>query len=258
MRTPLGRPSTRRPDRSRPRPSPSPQKPRGPWKAGAVPVIGLVGGIGAGKSRVAAMMAEKGAHVLDADAIGHVLLDQPPTRDEVIEKFTEQVIDTSQSGGPPVIDRKKLGAIVFADVTSRKVLEAILHPRMRQTFEKAISRTARKKLESAVILDAAVLFEARWNELCDVVVFVDAPLEVRQARVQASRGWTPETHADREAAQMSLDQKRSKCDFVLANTGDEATLTAAVAALWEKLTRRPKVDPSVHRFRRPTRPDPAV
>ena len=128
---------------------------------------------------------------------------------------------------------------MFADEGARKALEAILHPRMRQTFEKAIARAARRKQSPAVILDAAILYEAKWHDLCDVVVFVDAPEDVRRARLAESRGWTPEALAAREAAQMPLDAKRGRADFVVENAGDEAALDSAVGSLWEKLVRRP-------------------
>jgi dephospho-CoA kinase len=232
---------------------PPPKRPKGPWKSGPIPVIGLVGGIGAGKSRAAAMFAQHGAQVLDADAVGHALIDQNPAREEIVARFGTEVLDRSDPDAPWVIDRKKLSAIVFSDEAARKALEAILHPRMRRTFEKAISRAARNAKVQALVLDAAVLYEARWNELCDVVVFVEAPAETRLARVGAARGWTPEMLAAREAAQMPLDAKRAKVDFVLENAGDDAELAAAVGPLWEKLTRRPKIDPSKHRFRRPER-----
>jgi dephospho-CoA kinase len=188
-------------------------------------------------------MAEKGAQVLDADTVGHVLLDQPPTREPVVARFGEGILDRSgPADAPPTIDRKLLAAIVFSEAGSLKALEAIIHPRMRQTFEKAISRAARKRQVSAVVLDAAVLFEARWNDLCDVIVFVDAPSDVRLSRVAASRGWSAETLASRERAQMPLDAKRGKADFVLENASDDAALGEAVGSLWEKLVRRPRVE----------------
>lgn len=190
------------------------------------------------------MLAERGAQVLDADAIGHVLLDQNPARDQVIARFGTDVIQRDSPPESPTIDRKLLGAIVFSEEASRKALEAILHPRMRQTFEKAIGRAARRRQVPLVVLDAAVLYEARWHELCDVVVFVDVPDEVRLARVRETRGWSAETLAAREAAQMPLDAKRSRVDFVIENAGDEAALEAAVHSLWDKLTRRPPREPS--------------
>lgn len=209
-------------------------------------MIGLIGGIGAGKSRVAALMAQRGAQVLDADAVGHALLDQTPSRDEVVERFGAEVLRRDGSGlpvEPPQVDRGVLGRIVFADPASLKALEAILHPRMKQTFRKAISRAARKNQATAVVLDAAILLEARWHDLCDLIVFVDAPADVRLARLQSSRGWDEEIVAVRERAQQPVDEKRKRADFVVDNASDEEALAAAVAPLWDKLVRRPAPRP---------------
>lgn len=240
MRTPLGRPSARRSDRSRPRPSPPPRRPKGPWKHGPVAVVGLIGGMGSGKSLVASLLEAKGAHVLDADSIGHTLLNQTPARDEVVSRFGPDILKRDRSGlplDPPEIDRAILGKIVFSDPPSLKALEAILHPRMRQTIEKAIARDARKQEPSVLVLDAAVLLEARWHTLCDLVVFVEAPVETRQARLLASRGWSPEMLAARESSQFPLNDKKKRADFVIENSGDQAALADAVSGLWDKVYR---------------------
>ena len=221
------------------RPSSGPTN-RGPWKHGAIPVIGLVGGIGAGKSLVAARLAELGAHVLDADAIGHALLDQTPARDQVLKRFGPEILDRSGTGtdeAPARIDRRALGAIVFADPKLLKDLETILHPRMRRTFERAIERDIRNKKVPAVVLDAAVLFEAGWNALCDSVVFVDAPREQRLARLSADRGWNPEALDVRERAQKPLEAKRQQADHVLVNDADPEALREEVSRLWQTLVK---------------------
>lgn len=190
---------------------------------------------------MASLLAEKGAQVLDADLVGHALLDQTPSRDEVVERFGPEVVLRDSSGipvEPAKIDRAILGRIVFADPVARKALEAILHPRMRVTFEKAIARASRRNQVKAVILDAAVLLEARWHTLCDVIVFVDTPAEIRLARLEATRGWSAEVLAAREAAQFALGEKQKRADFVIDNRDDEAALPPKVNALWDKLSRR--------------------
>ena len=96
---------------------------------------------------------------------------------------------------------------MFADPSARKALEAILHPRMRDTFLKAIRRTIRRGQFRAVVLDAAVLYEAGWDELCDRVLFIDAPRELRAERLAAQRGWDAETVAAREKAPASSSRK---------------------------------------------------
>jgi dephospho-CoA kinase len=208
---------------------PSPRR-QGPWKHGAIPVIGLVGGIGAGKSLVAEQLTRHGAVVLDADRIGHALLDQTPARDEVVARFGPDVLIP---GDPPRIDRQALGAIVFADPVRLRALEAILHPRMRATFEKAIRRTVRKGQATAIVLDAAVLFEASWNTLCDLVAFVDAPADQRHARLLAERGWTAPQIAARERAQLPLDEKRRRAGAVLTNDAGPEALNDLVARFWD-------------------------
>jgi dephospho-CoA kinase len=210
---------------------------RGPWKHGAIPVIGLIGGVGAGKSEVASALAERGAHVLDADVIGHVLLDQKPARDQVLKQFGEQVLDRSAADGSTRVDRKALGEIVFAQPKALKDLEAILHPRMMRTFQRAIARDVRNQKATAVVLDAAVLLEAGWNKLCDVVVFVDAPREQRLARLESQRGWASEELDARERAQWPLEQKRQRAHHVIMNDADPSALQERVGGLWNTIVK---------------------
>lgn len=216
------------------------RRPPGPWKNGPVPVVGLIGGIGSGKSLAAAAMAARGATVLDADAIGHTLLDQRPARDEVVARFGDDILDPeAPEGGPRRVDRKALGRVVFAEPTSLKALERILHPRMRKTFEKAINRVSRRQEAPMVVLDAAILLEAGWDDLCDSVVFVESPPAARLARVAASRGWSSEQLTSREQAQLPLDRKRERADHVLPNDSTPEALEARIESLWGRLTRRP-------------------
>jgi dephospho-CoA kinase len=193
----------------------------GPFKHGALPVIGLIGGIGGGKSGVAALFEEWGAEVIDADAVGHELLKDPGVRDRIAERFGQGVLAGagSEPDSPPPIDRKALGAIVFADSEARRDLEAILHPVMRSWFLAVIERerSTRGKAERYVVLDAAILLEAGWDDLCDLIVFVDAPREERMRRVQEQRGWSRAMFEARECAQWSNGEKRRRADVVINN-----------------------------------------
>ena len=193
----------------------------GHFRHGAVPVIGLIGGIGGGKSEVAALFKERGALVIDADAVGHELLKDLTVRDRIVERFGAGVLTGvgHQSGSPSAIDRKALGAIVFADQKARHDLEAILHPRMRSWFLTVIEseRRAGGGTDRCVVLDAAILLEAGWDDLCDLIVFVDSPREERMHRVEAKRGWSPEMFEARERAQWPSDEKRRRADLVIVN-----------------------------------------
>src|SRR5437763_12800469 len=144
----------------------------------ACPVVGLVGGIGSGKSEVAAALARRGGCLVAGDPLGHAALRQPSVRQQVVDRWGPDLL-----GADGEIDRTKLGAVVFADADERAALEAIVHP--------WISRRLREQLIAAkadpncrfVVLDAAVMLEAGWRTACDVVVYVDAPRAVRLRRV---------------------------------------------------------------------------
>jgi len=185
--------------------------------------------------------------VLDADRIGHVLLDQRPARERVAARFGNEVLipgppreaaaSENSKAAQPKIDRAKLGAIVFADRRSLEALEAILHPMMRRTFEKAITRVARRRSAPLIVIDAAILLEAGWDDLCDWILFVEAPETLRRERLEAARGWTAEQIQSRESAQWPLTRKRGQADFVLTNDEGIETIESQVAALWPRFTK---------------------
>jgi dephospho-CoA kinase len=186
-----------------------------------VAVIGLIGGIGGGKSSVAAVFENRGAVVIDADVVGHELLNDPRVRSQIVDRFGTVVLSekTAEPGLPSAIDRQALGAIVFAEPVARRDLESILHPRMRAWFEAVIQRQAACQTteKSVVVLDAAILLEAGWDDLCDLIVFVDAPRDERMRRVQEQRGWSQGVFEAREAAQWPCDLKRRRADLLITN-----------------------------------------
>ena len=155
--------------------SPEEPRPRDRWKHGAIPVIGLIGGIGGGKSAVARLLADRGAAVIDADAVGHELLEDPAIRARVVERFGAGVLEASAAtdAAVPRISRRALAGIVFADASALRDLEAILHPAMRDRFLRSITRLVHDGGRPCVVLDAAVLLEAGWDDLCDRVIFVE-------------------------------------------------------------------------------------
>ncbi len=217
------------------------------WKHGTVPVIGLTGVIGAGKSQVAALLAKRGAVVIDADRMGHEVLEQPDVRRQVIDRFGAGVLahGPGTTGTPGPINRQVLGAIVFESRHALDDLEAIVHPPMRQQFEQIIERETSRGIAPAVVVDAAILLESGWDKLCDLVVFVDAPRPVRLERVARGRGWTAEVLNTREAAQWSRDLKLGQAHFVIQNDSSLEILDQNVERLFRLVTRREPLDSHV-------------
>jgi dephospho-CoA kinase len=217
-------------------PCQSPEDQRRPdrWKHGGIPVIGLIGGIGGGKSSAARKLADRGAAVIDADAVGHELLEDPAIRDRVVERFGSGVLEGSPSGGaePSRISRRALAAIVFGDPAALRDLEAILHPAMRDHFRRAIDQLTRDGGRPCIVLDAAVLLEARWDDLCDRIAFVDAPRPERLRRVERARGWSEAIFEARERSQWPVEEKRRRADWIIANDGGPDRLGSEIERLF--------------------------
>lgn len=192
-------------------------------------VIGLVGGVAAGKTTVAKLFAEHGIRHIDADAIGREVSRDPAVVAAIAADFGPEV--RSEDGG---LDRARLGELVFAAPARRRALEAILHPLIRQRIRAELAE-ARDSGVTA-LLDVPLLFEAGLCEDCDTIVFVDASPAVRRARADA-RGWADGELARREQSQLPLEEKRARSQHVIANDDDLATTRAAVAALLRELAK---------------------
>jgi dephospho-CoA kinase len=196
--------------------------------------IGLVGGIASGKSLVAKLLAEHGAVVLDADRAGHQALSESPAIERALHEHWGDAVFTSDGS----VDRRAIAERVFAiggtAETDRRFLESLLHPEIRRRLKDELAAAAAAGKQVAV-LDAALLFEAGWRTLCDLVIFVDAPREARLARA-LSRGWTEPEFAAREAAQWPIEEKRREADVIISNDASEAELRQAVAGLWDRYT----------------------
>jgi dephospho-CoA kinase len=208
------------------------------WKHGSVPVLGLIGGIGAGKTSVARLLADRGAVVIDADAVGHALLEDPAIRDRIVKRFGTTVLEPGGAGevAAPSISRQALGAIVFGDTAALRELEVILHPAMRDRFRRTIKRLVREGDRPCIVLDAAVLLEAGWDGLCDRIAFVDAPRAERLRRVRESRGWSEDALAARERSQWPAADKRRRADWIINNDGDPERLAHEVDRLLDRLS----------------------
>ena len=183
------------------------------------PVIGVVGGIGSGKSAVASwVMAHANVSLIDADKLGHDALKSPTVKQALRHRFGPGIFDADG-----FINRSALAKHVFGDhpdqLAARHDLEQIVHPEIGRSISDEVALSATNG-RVAVLLDAAILLEAGWRRLCDLVVFIDTPDAIRLSRVQKNRNWTEDELARREASQWSLDRKRRESDFVVTNDRD--------------------------------------
>jgi len=184
-----------------------------------IPVIGVVGGIGSGKSFFAQTLAKhKNVVIVDADVVGHDLLFRPEIRQRIRDRFGDEVFAEDGS-----IQRRSLARKVFGSspehVQSKADLEAIVHPPLAAELHRQITAAQVANRSDAIILDAAILLEAGWRRFCDAVVMVEVPREIRLQRVQTTRGWTDADLQAREASQWPLEKKRAAATYVIENVG---------------------------------------
>jgi dephospho-CoA kinase len=203
--------------------------PAGAREAARPLVIGLLGGVASGKSAVAAMLAERGARVLDADRLAHAELAREEIRDRVVAALGPEVLDASGRA----IDRSALGRRVFGDRAALARLEAIVHPGVLAAIERELEagRPGATGRQPVLVLDVPLLAEAGVLGRCREVLFVEAPRAVREARAR-SRGWAAGELERREAHQAPLEEKRARATFVVRNDGDLAETSAQVARFW--------------------------
>ncbi len=200
-------------------------------KPRASKVVGVVGGIASGKSYVCKLFEGKGAVIVHADSIGHEVLKEADCAAEIRDAFGDGVF-----GEDGQVDRRKLGQRVFESGSQKELdrLESIVHPRIRQRAREQIENLQSLAVPpEAIFLDAPLLFEAGWADFCDVILFVDAPYEVRLDRAM-QRGWTESHFQQRERAQMSVNEKRSRSSHVIHNALDD-DVPSQVDAIWREI-----------------------
>lgn len=193
-------------------------------------VVGLTGGIATGKSTVAGMFAAQGAAIVDADRIAHDL--QEPGRScyrEIVEAFGTEILDRTGR-----IDRRGLGALVFANPLARRRLERIMHPAIREACRVEI-RAAEAAGRTVCLVDAALILETGQRHRYQKIVLVTAPEEVQVARLVQGRGLTPEEARQRLRAQWPTSAKAAYADFIIDNGGDRAATETQVAVVYAAL-----------------------
>ena len=196
-------------------------------------VIGLTGGILAGKSTISGMLAEKGAVIIDADKIGHAAY-KPHTEtwQELLDAFGDGILKKNGE-----IDRKRLGEIVFADPDALSRLNRIVHPRMREMMREEIEQL-RGEGVAVVVLEAAVLIEADWIDLADEVWVAVAPEDVVIKRLRDRGGLSEEQARARIRSQLPAEERAKHADVIIDTDCDLSEVRARVDELWSRLQKR--------------------
>jgi dephospho-CoA kinase len=195
--------------------------------------LGLTGGIASGKSAVAGMLRELGFAVLDADSLGHTLIEPGMTAyEEVVRTFGPSVLDGQQR-----VDRSKLGAVVFADRAKLDALNAIVHPRVKAEIVRQFTEWARDGERAAAFVEAALLVEAGYLDELDGLVVTWSRPEQQMERLRA-RGMSEEEARRRIAAQMPVEEKLTFATEKIDCSGTIEETRRQVEALAEKLRQR--------------------
>jgi dephospho-CoA kinase len=199
--------------------------------AGQIPVIGLTGGIGAGKSTVTQMLEALGAAVIDADKVGHqIYLPDLPAWREIVDTFGPEVLNADRT-----INRQALGKLVFADPEALRTLNRIVHPKMFDRMGVLIAEMRARGGMKAIVVEAAVLIEANWMALVDQVWVVVASEAVVVDRLAKQRHLSSEQVRTRIAAQLTNDERLKHADVVIRNDGSLEEVCHAVQQAWDQL-----------------------
>lgn len=195
------------------------------------PVIGILGGIGSGKSTVAAEFAKLGCKVIDADKIAHKVLDKKTVRDKIVGCFGRAVL-----GPAGKISRTKLANLVFADAGRLASLNGIIHPLVLALAEGLVERYNKQKGVKAIVLDMPLLAEVGWDKRCDRLIFVDCRLDIRAERAKNLGIRDEKQLRAREKFQIPLDSKRALADNIMDNNFGCSELARQVADIFSCIT----------------------
>jgi dephospho-CoA kinase len=191
------------------------------------PIIGILGGVGSGKSTVATEFAKLSCAVIDADKIAHELLGRKTIREKIVASFGQAILDSAGE-----IDRKELADIVFAEPDKLSLLEKIIHPIVLERAEELIEQYNRQNQVKAIVLDMPLLVEVGWDKRCDRLIFVDCGRQLRAERAQKSGIFGENRLKIRENFQISLDNKAGIADNTIDNNSGFSALTRQVAKIF--------------------------
>ena len=196
--------------------------------------VGLTGGIACGKSTVARMLAEKGALLIDFDELAHAV-EEPdgPAWREIVRHFGRGILRADRT-----IDRRKLGAVVFADRDKLDLLNGLVHPAVFAEWQRRMEEIGKTRPDAIVLSDIPLLIEAGVKKMVDLVILVYLPPEEQILRLMARDGYSREEAVQRLASQMPIDDKLPAADIVVRNDGSLEQTRLQIDRLWDELKKR--------------------
>ena len=193
--------------------------------------IGITGSIACGKSTVSDYLIDKGYTIIDADKLGHVALTSNDIKRKLAEKFGDEILENNE------INREKLGKLVFGNNDNLKILNSIIHPKIKELILKLQEE---HKDEELVFLDIALLYEANFVDLVEKVIVVYADEEVQLERLMTRNSLSKEEALKRIESQMSPQEKASLGDFVINNSYSKEDTFQQIEEIIERLKRGDK------------------
>jgi dephospho-CoA kinase len=195
-----------------------------------LPIIGIAGGIGSGKSFVARLFGELGCCVIHADDQVRSAYDDPEIR-RTLESWWGSGISRADGS----IDRRVIAQRIFSDEKDRVRLEQLLHPWVADKRDEVMAQAVKDPNLKAFVWDTPLLFETGLDRQCDALVFVQAPDSVRFTRVQQTRGWDRSELIRREKLQWPLDKKQKLAHYVVVNTADAVSCRSQVREILSRI-----------------------
>ena len=193
--------------------------------------IGITGSIACGKSTVSDYLIDKGYTIIDADKLGHVALTSDDVKRKLAEKFGDEILENNE------ISREKLGKLVFGNDDNLKILNSIIHPKIKELILKLQEE---HKDENLVFLDIALLYEANFVDLVEKVAVVYVDEDVQLERLMTRNSLSKEEAIKRIESQMSPREKAALGDFVINNSYSKEDTFQQIDEILEKLKRGDK------------------
>ncbi|HTV47759.1 MAG TPA: dephospho-CoA kinase [Phycisphaerae bacterium] len=196
-------------------------------------MIGLIGGIGSGKSFVAGQFVRIGCAVIDSDKLGHEVLKDPEVIAKLVRWWGGEVLDSHRQ-----INRQWVARKVFSSPIELRRLQKLVHPKIAILRDIMMRRLAMDNRVKAVVFDAPLLLESGVYKQCDAIIFVKTLKKNRLSRMAKSRGWGPAETTRREKFQMPLDKKKQFADYTIDNDGDLAHCVSQVRDVFFRVLTR--------------------